>query len=664
MATKKNTKSRAPARRGQDRGASSPRQINSPSQANDLGNTIGSIAKVVGNIAPGPIGMLAKMAGNLFNDPSWYRRYQSGGLTTNVPLRVTRKGGAYGSSGTVPSATETRPFLLEMISSAFLTGPTDTNSYDNISVINIPEEFITTFVIPQIRHVLNAIPLQSTNDYAIAMMASATLYAVKVSLERYVYLIGHQQPVIPAALAVFPITNPANFATLQALIRRIEATLSARVRLPDILIEMLSWRYGRTYKSNLSAKSGWVLYNVLPLGATISRMTGLITGLEGVLSNVAQATADIFNAYTTHKQVCPPIPGSEIHYDVEEFVLRTNMDLFTNRASGFDPNLFIMDSDLENDPVFMATAMSAAYPTSMVAGEHADIATGLIPMNTPTAGYPKSALTTLMPITDALLHFFVPGDLAPQAVGLRQMPSMGGVVLPSLVFGTNGGTASTFYSAALWPTAALFEAYYNGSVGDAFQAPWGPIYYPGVSNITLAGYRASDHYCSVFAADGTPYPVLASALKAGVFYSISVAAATQSKLTLSVSYPTALTTGATSTFNFSKIVGPIINDYIGGSANALILALIGAKAMDLYNIDLLISMDANSISAGLNETPQLIDSTAISTDAGLVPSSVLYTTHRSTFANLVNPDYKSPLVHIKEDLAESNRLLQDLVTGK
>jgi len=606
--------------------------------------TIGKIASFVGNVAPGPIGAIAKGIGSFFNSPTWWSAYQSGGLTTNVPLRITSKQRITPTTGTTNGLAdaELRPFLLEIISSQY--GPLQSDSSTNARFVCqiIPDQF-TAFILPQIRHVLNAIPLQSNENYIDVLNAAATLFAIKNNLKMFRELILRQMPHIPAFLATCPIASPQYFAQMEALIKRIEYALEARVRLPHTMIQYLNWRYGRVFTTNPSAKAAWVMYTVVPLGAAYLDWRNTVQALEAIITQRSQATADLFNAYQTHNQVDNLPEDTLIHYDSKEFVLRTNIDFGGAQTQGVPSwvaNLFIMDSDLDNDTTFIASTVSA---------------------NTSSApGYAGSAYS-LFPISEINAWMFVPGANTGATLDLWYNPSSdnltGYIFLAAL-----SNNVQTLNSNNLASSVATTATNPNGYLRDI------SAYFPYLPGSGLGNLDDPDFNSYVIPGANYTIPYRAQ----GIFVAIPFSG-TQSGVVFSQDM---FMGGTPNTFALTGYVSinnatpttTIPNTWIKQCASWMITPIL-AKALDFYNIDITKAFFTPSGTGNPFRTSGVIystvDQTAISIDAGLVTSDVLYTTQRSAVANLFNPERKHHADENRENLNQANRLLTDLtITGK
>jgi len=656
-----------------------------------VGSVISKIADVGSKLLPGPMGLLAKGIGSLFNDPEWWMRYGATGLTTNAPLRLLPRGPING----VDTVVDDRPFLLEHVSSAALryADGYDVNNpgepLDVISVVNVPEEYVTSFIIPQVRHVLNAVPLQPNGHYGIAYQAACTLVAMKYNLRKLIRAIQNQSPVLPPYLTVAPITAPENYATLQALILRIDTTLKTRVRLPDITHEVLQWRFGRVYKSRDTEKASWVMYNVLPLGASIDCYTELVKHLENLLARTAQANADLFNAYASHKQDHELSEGTDIAYDLEEFILRTNVDVgsdsehFGVSTSGI-LNLFYMDSALDNKNVFQATVTSAEFPNSLVSNRIAQL---IIDPVTPRL-IDQSAI---FPISDVLTHTFVTGDLASFHGG-----GLSGIMFH--VFSNNvqdvaswdgilTGTADMAYIDSAIAAQACIANSAPHTVGTTSN-PTYDIQLMSVSANTLicnlqriAGSTTNTiGFSGVIFGNGNKAPgagpmgwydpngvnslgmtQIMALYQTGFYAAVSMSVATEiiSQFSLTALNSNDRGSAFNPALTFRLPVQSNDSHDIYNPAVIWMVALRHAKALDLYGIDLICQLTTYVNGETSSNVQAAYDLTALSIDAGVVTPQVLYTTQRAVSANMVNPDYKTPAVIANARQDELAGLIED-----
>jgi hypothetical protein len=234
--------------------------------------------------------------------------------------------------------------------------------------IYLTENEATQYLMPQVRQVVNAVPLQSADAYRQAFSIGTEAMAFYQTLKKFRYLLGHGLTYMPNLNDVaFPVFQNTNFALLEATINRLEEFLRSTIRLPHTTCEYLAWRFGRVYKSNTSAKSPLVMYNMFSIGssaADLSAEVGYLTSAVSASVAVQQAVTDIFNAFSDHDQAVELEEASQIHYDFKEFVLRTNLDVVGNSLSvasaavNSDPDVVIMDSDLDNPTTFMASTLS------------------------------------------------------------------------------------------------------------------------------------------------------------------------------------------------------------------------------------------------------------------------------------------------------------------
>jgi hypothetical protein len=379
--------------------------LGEPVAVSDSGNTAvgtqGTGQKIFGTLLkggleiakhiPGAPGLIASIASNFLNDPEWWESVKGDQLTTNDPLRVieTEK-----PSYALPSGKTTnyaRYAMVEYLSwhkSKLDTG--DNAIYPAIepTVIDPNMNMITQYLMPQIRSVVNAVPLQDAADYGVALRSAVAIYAIWQQLKKFDYMLKHGNTYIQSLNdPAFPLFQTANASWLQGTINRLEEYLKSSVRLPHTMCEYLAFRFGRVYRSNDSAKAGIVLYNAMPIRGTTELYDAAIKILMDAITtntNVQKANADMYNAYKDHDYKVVVRDDTQFAYDRKEFCLRCNItSLIQSRYDGGVDTLpssdttnrgrlaageklvdcpaqpVMMDSSLDNATVFMASTVSA-----------------------------------------------------------------------------------------------------------------------------------------------------------------------------------------------------------------------------------------------------------------------------------------------------------------
>lgn len=330
-----------------------------------IGNVVGNVAGVLGNILPGPAGMIAKTIGNLTstNDPEWWQHVPGDGLTVNAPLVPLSEGTVITSDGTSSHLINDRPTFLEFVS-ADSTG----------LIMDITDRMATQYIMPAVRKVANAIVPQTAATYAAVFSRQATVYALWRYLKKIDFFIKHGYTFVPNLNdPAFPIFQVTNAAWLQSTITRLEEYLHSHVRLPHTLCEYLTWRYGRVFRSNNSAKAGFVFYNPVLMTQSLSVIDNLISGIQTYISAQADrqtAASDLYNAYLDHDQEVMITDASMIMFDSKEFCLRTNLDILDNGSlpnpwAQVDMSPIIIDSNLDNVTVFMASTVSTTHDNTL-----------------------------------------------------------------------------------------------------------------------------------------------------------------------------------------------------------------------------------------------------------------------------------------------------------
>jgi hypothetical protein len=354
--------------------------VSGDAQASNSGSTavkstgilgkIGSLVNKVAGVAkyvPGVVGNVAGVVEKITsaNDPEWWQHVPGDGLSCNAPLSTVTSGD-YTVGSNSYKLCNMRPAILEFQSSQFRSD----GGYNVPHVMMCDERMITQYVMPAVRKVANAITLQSAADYKTALELQATMYAMWVNLKKYDYYLKQGLPFMPNQnTKAFPILQVENASWLQSTIARLEEYLHSHVRLPHTLCEYLNWRYGYTFRMRMTAKSGLVWYNITPITAAISDSDSIysyqtiIDNIQNELSSsegIQKAVSDLYNAYIDHDQSVTHDATRDMIYDSKEFCLRTNLDLGPSSTiwTGIDENVIIIDSNLDNQTVFMASTIS------------------------------------------------------------------------------------------------------------------------------------------------------------------------------------------------------------------------------------------------------------------------------------------------------------------
>jgi len=321
----------------------------------------GTVLRTAGKFLPGVWGTAAKLLGEGLNDPEWWQSVPGNQVTLNSPLRdvsVGKVGSTDDFQGEISNldAYKRRFAIAEFISTST---EMDLNGY---AVIRPSATAVTQYLMPEIRKVVNAIPLQAADHYRVSFVVNATIYAMWQQLKKFDYMLKHGQTYLASMNdPSFPLFQVENSAFLQSTIVRLEEYLRANVRLPHTLCEYLAWRYGRVYKSNNSAKAGLVMYNVLDLRQTPEAWSYAIKYLMTQISRSTQyqaANTDLYNAYFDHDQAVHVKEDTQFRYDMKEFMLRTNSRLETPFITDATLNAIVIDSSLDNATAYMASTVS------------------------------------------------------------------------------------------------------------------------------------------------------------------------------------------------------------------------------------------------------------------------------------------------------------------
>lgn len=327
-----------------------------------IGGFIGKAAGVASKFLPGVGGAVSKGLANLFNDPEWWQSVPGNALTLNAPLIAFQSLGRSEKTALDTPAS----YYQERVAIGEFVSISDSNAENGTAVIEPTVNMITQYLMPEIRKVVNAIPLQGASSYRTVIAVNATVYALWRNLKKYDYFLKHGTTYIPNTNdKAFPILQVENASWLQSTINRLEEYLRANVRLPHTMCEYLAWRFGRIYKSNNSAKSAIILYNVLPMTTAIEAYNSLISRLFSAISAspaVQMANTDVYNAYFDHDYMVEIQDSTQFVYDLKEFMLRTNLDI-APKASGATVintplNPVVIDSAMDNPTTFMASTVS------------------------------------------------------------------------------------------------------------------------------------------------------------------------------------------------------------------------------------------------------------------------------------------------------------------
>lgn len=331
-----------------------------------VGNVVGKVAGFAGKFLPGIGGTIARGISNLFNDPEWWQSVPGDAITLNESLALSEIG-IVTDSDKEHKAFYHRPAIGEFVTKGARRSGTTPKT---VEVFTPTEQQVTQYLMPQVRKVVNAITLQSAEDYKKALQSGVAIYASWRTLKKIDYMCKHGQTYLANMNDIaFPLFQTANAAWLQSTINRLEEYLRANVRLPHTMCEYLAWRYGRVYKSNNSAKAALILYNVLPLGADPTVWDAFLAErMNDVASapTVQKANTDLFNAYYDHDYMVEVRDDTQFKYDCKEFMLRLNLQgsLVQNDKYGAS-TLVAIDSNLDNPTAFMASTVSTyGYDTA------------------------------------------------------------------------------------------------------------------------------------------------------------------------------------------------------------------------------------------------------------------------------------------------------------
>lgn len=366
--------------------------VSAPKVANGKGLVKGKLGSVIGKVGglaarfggliPGVGGIIStvgKVAESV-NDPEWWRHVPGTGVSTNIPLQNTEY-----MVSSARQAAALRPAIAEYTVANGVRLPTgdDPAAIDaavvqhsftlpgECGVITPSKELMDTYILARVREVVNAVPLQRVEAYQEELTAKATAYALKHNFDKFIYLSKTGKTFMPTLTdGSFPVLAAENYATLVGFRDRLAEYCSASVRLPHTLCEYLAWRFGRIYRSGESAKTGYILYNILDMAAPMSAWQTLVDSLLGFESaptsfynrtdvlplEKSAAATDLYNSYKDHVQDVKITDDTQYHYDPKEFVLRTNLDVGAGDYP--DPELIYMDSDLDEQTTFMASTVS------------------------------------------------------------------------------------------------------------------------------------------------------------------------------------------------------------------------------------------------------------------------------------------------------------------
>lgn len=317
---------------------------------------------IAAKFLPGVAGTVARGLTGIFNDPEWWQAVPGHGITTNAPMAITRLGQfqqqlpEFGIA--VPALM--RPALVSICS-------TDIASPVPEQVFSPSDQAITQYLMPEIRRVVNAIPLQTAESYKKVLSYQACAYALWRQLLKYDYLLKHGQTYIPSLNdPAFPILRVENASWLQSAIARLEEYLRANVRLPHTLCEYLAWRYGRVYMAHNTSKSALVVYDVVTPTAPIETFNTVIqTYMSGITATaeLQQANTDLYTTYYDHDYMVEIRDDTQFKFDIKEWMLRQNLD-FAPATLGTTLNPIVIDSAMDNPTTFMASSVSTSGTSS------------------------------------------------------------------------------------------------------------------------------------------------------------------------------------------------------------------------------------------------------------------------------------------------------------
>lgn len=331
--------------------ASGSTAVGTTNTLSKVGNFIGKAAGIASKFLPGIGGTIAKGISSLFNDPEWWQQVPGDAITLNEPLRILKHGEAPTKTSAKVSNYSFRAAILEIKSKAA------SGSFP--AIIQPTNNQVNQYLLPQVRKVVNAIPLQDNSAYSTALQSATAIYAMWRDLKKFDYMCKHGQTYMASMNDnAFPLFKTENAAWLQSTINRLEEYLRANIRLPHTMCEYLSWRFGRVYKTNNSAKAGLVIYSTMGIEALPADWDAAIAAaMEAVSSNteVSHANTDLYNAYYDHDYMVEVRDDTQFRYDTKEFMLRCNTQVHSELSQTF----VVIDSNLDNPTTFMASTVSS-----------------------------------------------------------------------------------------------------------------------------------------------------------------------------------------------------------------------------------------------------------------------------------------------------------------
>lgn len=395
-----------------------------------LGNfakkTLGKAAKII----PGPLGMAAKVISSVGNDPEWWQHPLGNGVTTNMLMQSVSSDGSAAVPASNPIApyeriTHLRPAIVAFDSSytipVVMLDPTQSAPVGQLPrfATQLSTTQLQNWLLPSVRKVLNAIPLQTFNAYMIAYMVQTTRVALYHTLQKFKRLMDLAASTIPSLADGFSdIFLPNNYAQLNATIEQLRRTINSSIRLPHTLTMYLEWRFGRVFKSNQSEKSSFVIYNAIPIHATLSDINDMVQNLSHTLvsdDRISRAAVDIFMAYKHHTQHMDTPSGFECRYDAKEFVLRTNSDYVANWAFNPTTDVIAMDTELPIAETFTASVVSTRVTNPSNMEEYpVGVAIDNVTADANTNVLDNLVLGrtgSLFPISDVAIYFAAPGGM-------------------------------------------------------------------------------------------------------------------------------------------------------------------------------------------------------------------------------------------------------------
>jgi hypothetical protein len=338
-----------------------------------IGNAALGIAKTVAPIAansfiPGSGAVVSGLLSTL-NDDEWFSEYAGNGASFNELLSCQTYD--VKMNGHQRKMTSIVPALGESIVS-----------------FNATKGFLDQFmpsVLSFVRNKTNNVLIEDAEVYYRAFYYSTEVVMVYYQLEKLVKLSLDVPSQVPTINEVYGLMQPKNLNSLVGIRDSLRDYIKSTIALPYALTSYLRWRFGTTFLSDNTQRSGLIHYapyirkydggNLIEdtvdatnrIASTVSCMNAdpvnnlskIIAQLKTEISLCGRAVADLKVAYSDHVF---KYDVEDRHFDEKEKCLRCNMTFeATNSPSHPYPNnRVIMDSRLDMNAAIQAITLSTA----------------------------------------------------------------------------------------------------------------------------------------------------------------------------------------------------------------------------------------------------------------------------------------------------------------